>query len=142
MRVYQTKSGALTGTDFHEVWRKASFVYKMIKKKSKRQPYLRSAYFRKDKIFLGLFWDHLFEKTWPDRLRRLRYFSAAVELIENSSIEPSLKEDPQHSEDTLYRFSGLTKEKELFHVQVKFDRSTLKKYLISIFPGKKEKALR
>lgn len=135
MRVYQTKADALSGTDFHEVWKKASFIYKKIKKKSKRQPYLRSVYFKKQKVFLGLFWDHLFEKSWPDRLRRLRYFAATVELIERSHFEPSSKEDPNSRGVLLHRFIGITKGKEIFTIQIKEHKSSGKKYLISIFPN-------
>jgi len=134
MGIYQTKADILSGTDFHEVWRKASFIYKKIKKKSKRQPYLRSAYFNKQKVFLGLFWDHLFEKSWPDRLRRLRYFAATVELIEHNRFEPSSKEDPNNRSVVFHRFIGQTKEKELFAIQIKEHKSSGKKYLISIFP--------
>lgn len=135
MRVYQCKADLLTGTDFHEVWRKATFIYKKIKKKSKRQPYLRSIYFNKQKVFLGLFWDHLFEKSWPDRLRRLRYFAAALELIENTRFDPSSLEDANNRSVVLHRFMGKTKTKESFSVQVKEHKSSGKKYLISIFPN-------
>lgn len=134
MRVYQTKADALSGTDFHEVWKKASFIYKKIKKKSKRQPYLRSVYFKKQKVFLGLFWDHLFEKSWPDRLRRLRYFAATVELIEQSRCEPLTVKDPNTRGVLFHRFTGATRTKEIFVVQIKEHKSSGKKYLISIFP--------
>ncbi|KKT71974.1 MAG: hypothetical protein UW66_C0017G0012, partial [Candidatus Moranbacteria bacterium GW2011_GWF1_44_4] len=68
MRVYQTKAKKLSGTDFQEVNRKAHEIYTQIKKKSKRRPYVRSAYFRKEKIFLELFWKHLYGKeNWRDR---------------------------------------------------------------------------
>lgn len=134
MDVYKTKSGKLTGTSFHEVWRKVILIFKQIKKKSKRQPYLRSAYFRKQKIFLGFFWAHLFEKAIGDRLRRLKYFAAAVELIECSKSSPTTKEDSNKPGILLHRFTGITKEKETFYVQIKEDKSSDKKYLISIFP--------
>lgn len=135
MHVYQAKAGKLTGTDFVEVRRKAFFIFKQIKRKSKRHPYIRSAYFKKDKIFLSLFWAHLFDKPLSERLRRLKYFAAAIELIEQSHYKPELKKDP-NTKEWYYRFSGFSKEKDLFYVQIKFQESSGNKYLISIFPAK------
>lgn len=62
MKAYQTKTAKLSGTDFHEVHKKAFAIYQKIAKKTKRRPYIRSAYFKKEKIFLTLFWPHLHEK--------------------------------------------------------------------------------
>lgn len=134
MRIYQAKVEKLKGTDFVEVRRKAFFIFKQIKKKSKRQPYIRSAYFSKEKVFLNIFWAHLFEKPSGERLRRLRYFAAAIELIEHSRFTPTTKADSNNPSFLLHRFTGLTKENEMFCVQIKEDISSQKKYLISIFP--------
>jgi hypothetical protein len=120
MQVYQTKTDPLKGTDFHEVNKQAFSLYQKIKKKSKRKPYIRSSYFKKDKIFSACFWQHLFEKTnWRDRIRRLKYFPAAIDLIQNSKFEPKSKENPNKPGEILHRFSGITKSNHLFHVQVK-----------------------
>jgi hypothetical protein len=135
MQIYQTKAGRLKGTDFTEVRKRAFFVFKQIKKKSKRHPYIRSAYFNKEKIFLNLFWQHLFEKPLGERLRRLKYFAAAVELLEGSRSEPELKMDPSTKEQ-FYRFSGRSKEGDLFYVQIKCKYPSNNKHLISIFPAK------
>ncbi len=135
MHVYQAKSAKLTGTDFVEVRKKAFFIFKQIKSKSKRHPYIRSAYFNKDKIFLNLFWAHLFEKPLGERLRRLKYFAAAIELMEQSRIKPEQNKDP-NSNELFYRFSGFSKEGDLFYVQVKCKGSSGNKHLISIFPAK------
>lgn len=62
MEIYQTTTRRLAGTDFREVHGKVRDFYKQIKRKSKRRPYVRSVYFKKDKIFLELFWWHLYEK--------------------------------------------------------------------------------
>lgn len=136
MRIYQAKSGKLTGTDFHEVYKKAFYQYEQIRKTTKRRAYLRSAYFKKEKIFLALFWQHLWDKNkWQDRMRRLQYYSAALELIQNSRCEPSSKENPNKHCEILHRFAGSTKEKELFFVQIKEDKQTGQKYFISVFPA-------
>lgn len=135
MRVYQTKTKKLTGTDFHEVHKKAFSIYRQIASKTKRRPYIRSAYFKKDKVFLALFWQHLWDKhKWQDRMRRLRYFAAALELIQHSRCEPTSKENPNKRGELFHRFAGTTAEKELFLVQIKEDKQTDQKYLISIFP--------
>ena len=110
MKIYKTKTDKLTGTDFHEVNQKASVLYQKIKRKSKRRPYVRSTYFNKDKVFLGLFWQHLFDKpNWRDRVRRLKYFPCAIELIKNTKFEPISKENPNKQAEILHRFAGATK---------------------------------
>ncbi len=134
MRAYKTKSETLSGTDFHEVRKKAFDIYMGIKKRSKRTPYIRSAYFNKDKIFLTLFWHHLFEKKWQDRMRRLRFYAAAMEVIRYSRFTPRSKENPNKPNEILHRFAGVTKDNELFYVQIKEDKRSRRKYLISIFP--------
>lgn len=136
MQVYKTKTDKLKGTDFHEVYKKAFGLYQQIRRKTKRRPYVRSAYFKKDKVFLGLFWHHLWDKhKWQDRMRRLKFFSAALELIQNSHCEPCSRENPNKHEEMLHRFAGSTRENELFFVQIKEDKKTGQKYLISIFPA-------
>ncbi|MDP3244731.1 MAG: hypothetical protein Q8M83_03695 [bacterium] len=135
MQVYKTKVKKFSGSDFHEVHKKAFSFYVEIKKKSKRRAYLRSAYFSKDKIFLDLFWYHLFEKqNWRDRVRRMKYFGCAVELIKNSRFEPKSKENPNKLNEILHRFYGITADNELFCVQVKEDKKRGQKFLISVFP--------
>lgn len=62
MQIYKTKTRKLTGTEFKEVHKKAFGFYQEIKRKSKRRPYVRSTYFKKEKIFLGIFWQHLYGK--------------------------------------------------------------------------------
>ena len=134
MRVYQAKAVTISGTDFHEVWRIASYFYQRIKKKSRRLPYVRSVYFKKDKIFLNIFWSHLFEKSWPDRMRRLKFLPVAIELLEKSPFDPLTKENPNEFGVLLHRFFGTTKNGISFCVQIKAEKSSNKKYLISIFP--------
>ena len=135
MKVYKTKSVRLAGSDFREVNKNAIRIYKILKAKTKRRAYIRSAYFQKDKIFLDIFWHHLFEKqNWRDRVRRLRYFGCAIELIERSHFEPSTKENQNNQSEILHRFAGITKENELFYVHIKEDKRSGQKFLISVFP--------
>lgn len=135
MKVYQSRIPRLSGSDFREVNAKARLLYQKIKSKSKRRPYIRSAYFKKEKIFLELFWIHLFEKSnWRDRVRRLKYFSCALDLLQNSRFHPNSKENPNKKSELLHRFAGLSKEGDLFYVQIKEDKKTKQKWFMSVFP--------
>lgn len=135
MKIYRTKATKLKGTDFKEVHNRALAIYNPIKKKTKRRPYIRSAYFRKEKIFLGLFWQHLFDKkNWKDRVRRLKYLPAAIELIRHSRFEPKSKENPNNNSEILHRFAAITSENDLFYVQIKEDKRTGQKWLMSVYP--------
>lgn len=135
MQYYQTKAGKIAGTNFKEVHEKAFDVYLEIRKKTKRRPYIRSTYFRKEKIFLNLYWEHLLSQdNWRDRLRRIKYFIAAIELMKNTTLEPTSKENPNKSGETFHRFSGKARDGEVFFVQIKEYKKKNQKYLISIFP--------
>jgi len=134
VEIYRTKTAKLAGTDYHEVIRKARRVYKDIASKSKRKPYIRSAYFKKEKVFLDYFWQHLQEKNWRDRRRRLHFYTCALDLIRNSHIAPVTVRNPNRPSEKLYRFSGITKNKEVFVVQVKEDVNRNEKYFISVYP--------
>jgi len=81
---YQTKSKKISGTSYGEVFHNALKVFDKIKKKTKRRPYVRSAYFKKEKIFFDYFREHLFQKSAKDRMNRLKFFGAAVELVKHS----------------------------------------------------------
>jgi len=133
-KAYRTKSKKLPGSNYGEVHRKAFSLYTQIKKKSKRRVYLRSAYFNKDKVFLSLFWHHLNDKHHKERLRRLRYFHCAIELIRDSRFDPTSIENVDQKAEILHRFTGVTSEDELFYVQIKENKRNGQKYLISVFP--------
>lgn len=135
IKAYSTKSKKLPGTNYSEVYKKAFGFYKQIKKQTKRRPYIRSVYFKKDKIFLGIFWQHLqYKLNFKDKIRRLKYFNCAIELMRNTKFDPTSKEDPNSKSDVLHRFMGITAEKEIFFVQIKEDKKTSQKYFISVFP--------
>lgn len=136
MTPYQTKSKKISGTNYSEVIRNAFKVFDEIKKKTKRRPYIRSAYFKKEKVFLDYFREHLFQKLPKERMRRLKYFKAACELIKDSKLGPTEKTESFEKKEVLYRFAGLTAEKDLFYVQIKEDKKT-KKYFMSCFPSEK-----
>ena len=135
MQAYKVKAIKIAGTSFREVYPKAHHAYNQVKKKTKRRPYVRSAYFKREKVFLDLFWHHLFEKlNWRDRVRRLQYYACALELIQYSRLEPKTKENPNKTTELYHRFVGLAGNQEFFYVQIKEDKGSGKKYLLSIFP--------
>ncbi len=136
MNIYKTKARKLSGTDFKEIHQKAVHIYEVIRKRSKRRTYIRSIYFGKNKIFLGIFWQHVYEKkNYGDQMRRMKYFPCAIELIQNSHCNPTTKENPNKKSELLHRFYGSTPENEHFIVQIKEDKRSGEKFLISIFPA-------
>lgn len=134
MKYYKTNKNKIAGTSFSEINKRAKQIFGPIKTRTKRQPYIRSKYFHRDKVFFNLFWLHIYEKRESDRTRRLRFFDCALDLIRNTVLNPSTKENPNKRNELLHRFTGITCENEIFHVQIKEDKRTNKKYLISIFP--------
>ncbi|TAN33166.1 hypothetical protein EPN28_02890 [Patescibacteria group bacterium] len=135
MEVYKVKSSKLSGTNFSEVYKHAFAQYQKIKRKTKRRPYIRSAYFNKEKIFLELFWQHLHTKlNHRDKIRRVKYYPCAIELIQNCRFDPISKDNPNDKSEILHRFVGVTKDREKFLVQIKQNKKNNQKWLISVFP--------
>jgi hypothetical protein len=136
MKIYQSKFSKLSGTSYCEVEKKARELYKIEDKKTKRNTYVRSRYFNKEKIFLSLFWEHLNQKPRKQRKDRLRYYQCGLDLLRNSTFEPISKPNPNGSSEELHRFAGVTKDGDLFFVQIKEDLKTKKKYFMSVFSPK------
>ncbi len=133
--IYTTKAKKLPGSRWADVYKKAHEQFLDIKEKSKRRPYIKSKYFNKDKIFLGLFWHHLHEKrNLRDKTQRLKLFPCAIELIRNSCITPESKENTDRKSEILHRFTGKTNDGDIFFVQIKEDKRSGQKYFISVFP--------
>jgi len=133
---YKTKASTLPGTSYKNVRRKALAVFAIVKRRTKRKPYLRSPYFNKQKIFFDHFWVHLSQKQIPERIRRLKYFEAAIELIQKSRNHPQSSENPAKQSEMLHRFTGVTQDKKLFYVQIKEHKRTGRKQLMSVFPAR------
>ena len=133
---FQTKFFPLPGTSYKEVYKTAVEIYSGIEKRTKRKPYLRSAYFHKQKIFFDYFWTHLLQKPFSERVRRLKFFSAAVELIRESRNHPLTVQNPSKETEILHRFAGNSKDKKLFYVQIKENKRTGRKQLMSVFPAR------
>ena len=134
MEIYQSQSKEIPGDSFKDVEKIAKTQFKLIKKKAKTIPFVRSVYFKKNKVFLNIFWSHLYEKREVERRRRLRYFECAIDLIKNSRNMPLIFADGSNNNETLYRFSGRSKSGNIFYVQIKENNKSHRKDLISIFP--------
>ena len=133
---YQTKIKKLPGTNYAEVRKRAAASFDQIKKKTKRKPYIRSAYFKKKKIFFDYFWILLRQKRPKERFKSLKYFECSIDLIKNSRNKPFVEVNRNKKTEILYRFVGLTKGKELFYTQIKENRRSKRKYFMSCFPFK------
>jgi len=142
MKIYRVKTGKLTGTNYKEIYKGFFYHYNSLKRKTKRRPYIRSAYFDKGKVFIELFLNHLDKKeNFRDKVRRIRYFPCAIELIQKSRFDPVSKENPNKNSEILHRFVGQTKENDIFFVQIKEYKKSNRKWLISVFPLDKRKRL-
>lgn len=132
--LYKVKTGVIKGTSYSYVYKKARFCYNQIARRTKRRPYIKSAYFAKEKIFFDYFWPHLSQKPPRERFRRLKYFPAAIELLQKSRLRPESRDNPHVNKEILHRFSGATAEGNIFFVQIKEDKKTGAKYFMSCFP--------
>lgn len=132
--IYSTNKKKLSGTSYKEIDKLAKNIYSVIRKRTKRTPYLRSKYFRSEKVFLNIFWSHLYQKHEKDRTRRLKFFDCAVDLIKSSTYHPVSRENFKNKGELLHRFVGSTKNKEKFIVQIKENKRSKRKDLVSVYP--------
>jgi len=133
MKRYKTKSDFLAGSNYKEVRKKVSKLFKDIESKTKRRPYIRSVYFEKEKIFFDYFFEHLKQKNERDKIRRLKVFACAMELVVKTKLKPVSIVNPNKTNEVLHKFFGETKSGSLFYVHIKEDKEK-KKYVMSCFP--------
>ncbi len=139
MNVYRSKYGLLPGTSFTEVMAAARREYHAIQKRTpRRNPYARSGYFVRQKIFLNTFWDHLHQKHPADQARRLKYYSCAIDLIRNSRETPDTIFTRENLDILLHRFYGVSRDGLPFTVQIKENKRTNRKDFMSVFPSKND----
>lgn len=133
---YKTKTEIVIGSNYIEVKKADMEEFKVIKQHTKRKPYIRSAYFKKQKIFFDYFWVHMAQKPPSQRYIRLKYFKAALEVVKNSTYHPKTAQNPNKTDELLHRFGDITKEGHKFYVQIKENMRTGAKQFMSIFPAK------
>jgi hypothetical protein len=132
MNYYESKYNVLPGTSYEEVLKLARGQFHAIQKRNpRRQAYIRSQYFNKDKIFMTIFWDHLSQKRRVDKLRRLKYYACAIDLLRHSTLDPEIVIEKGQ---ILYRFAGIAKDDSKFFIQVKVDKRTGRKDFMSVYP--------
>jgi hypothetical protein len=83
MNAYRSKYSPIAGSSHAEVIQAARYEYHKIQKLSpRRQAYVKSRYFNKDKVFINQFWEHLKQKHPGDQLRRRSFSYALLTLLE------------------------------------------------------------
>jgi hypothetical protein len=133
MNAYKSKYGLLVGTDYSEVMSVARKEFNTIRKTTKRNPYVRSKYFKNDKVFLTIFWDHLAQKHRKNAFKRLKFYKAGLDLIRNTTYSPDVLVDSKRQGIVLYRFYGKTKDNAEFCVQIKQDARSGRKDFMSVY---------
>lgn len=124
----------LAGTSYKEVLSAARMQYHLIEKRNPRRlPYVRSAYFMSDKVFLNIFWDHLKQKHPSDQVRRLRLYRCAIDALQYATTEVEAYAPSTDTSVILYRLHAVTKEGVQFCVQVKFNKDSGRKDMMSAF---------
>jgi hypothetical protein len=139
MKNFKSKASLLAGTSYDEVVAIARREHKKIEKLTKRQAYVRSVYFNKDKIFISIFWTHIMQKNPKDRTRRLKLYNAAIDLLRNSRCEPETLFKKNDLSTLTHRFYGVTKDGVEYCVQVKQDKRSGRKDFMSVFDRKTPK---
>jgi hypothetical protein len=136
-QLYDSSLRRLPGSAADELIKLARKEFHVIQKRTpRRQAHIRSRYFTKDKVFINQFWDHLEQKNRQDKVRRLRLYVCAIDLIRNTTIAPVTMQNPNNSDEALHRFAGKTADGEIFYVQVKENKKNNRKDFMSVFPAK------
>lgn len=134
---FPSKYPLMPGSSYSEVVAHARKEFNAIRRLSKRQPYVKSKYFKGDKIFMTVFWDHIMQKHPKERTRRLKFYKAAVDLLRNTTCSPEATFESTTNQDViLFRFYGRTKDGSDFCVQVKHDLRSGRKDFMSVFQRK------
>lgn len=88
----------------------------------------------KRKYFSIYFGSICIKKNWRDRVRRLKFYPAALELIRHTRIDPQVRMNPNKPKELLYRFHGITANGKKFSVHIKEGLARHQKILISVYP--------
>ena len=127
----------MPGSSYKEVVEIARREHKKIENLTKRMPYVRSTYFSKDKIFISpSFWNHIMQKNFKERTKRLKLYNAAIDLMRNSRCDPETIFNKNEPSVLFHRFYGITKDGISFCVQVKQNKRTNRKDFMSVYDRK------
>lgn len=129
-----------TATSHKEVYSSARNEYHRIERRnSRRMPYVRSAYFKKEKVFINIFWEHVKQKNYGEQAERLKYYNPAIDLIVNAGQRDLVASHQIEVNVLLYRFEGKTQDGYIYFVQLKQNLRTGRKDFMSVFPAKQSR---
>jgi hypothetical protein len=86
---YKSRYASLSGSHSRELYQKAHAAQRALMKSSRRKAYVRSKFFKLQKVFLDTFWIHLSQKNSGERRRRIAFFVCALDLIKNTTNQPT-----------------------------------------------------
>lgn len=132
MKVYRSKYIKITGTSYEEIIRNARKQHQVIKKRTKRQPYIRSKYFNRDKIFVNLFWEHLMQKHRGEQQQRARFYLCAIDLLRNNTHDPRTIFTYGNLNIMLHRFIGISKDKEFLRTSKTKQKNWSQRFYICV----------
>lgn len=136
--IYQSHRSPYSGSAYEALVAQARYDYHVIQKLTpRREAYVRAKYFKKEKVFIDPFWQHLQQKPSRDRRRRLKLFACAIDLIRNSVESPTSIKRRKFKPEILYRFTGQTLNGTRYYVQVKENAKSGRKEFVSVFPKQK-----
>ena|SRR5579875_1662321 len=137
MKVYISKYSQIPSSSHAAVFRIARDEYRKIQKRTpRRQAHVKSQYFRKDKVFINQFWEHLVQKRIGDQVRRTRLLVCAIDLIRHTTIAPDTIYKDDNKDIELHRFYGRSKDGLEFCVQIRENKRSKRKDFMSVFPIK------
>ena len=138
MSLYKSKYSSLPGSSLSEVMTLARREYHTIQKRTPRRvPYVRSRYFTKDKIFINTFWEHTNKKSPQERVRRLRLYACAIDLLRNTTTAPDTIHTNTDKNTSSHLFYGITKDGLAFCVRVNENKRNGRKDFTSVYPIRK-----
>jgi hypothetical protein len=132
MCYFKIKTRPIPGTNLKEVTKKMMLAFHDIEKRTKRRPSIKCKVLGNDKIFIGEYIAHQGQKMRIDKLRRLKFFPCAIDLIKNTTEKPT--EKVLRSGEVLYRLYGIAGNGQKFIVQISQNPKTGNKRLMSSFP--------
>lgn len=140
MKVYKSRYGQIPSSSHAPVMKAARLEYHKIQKRTpRRQAYVKSQYFKKDKIFINQYWEYLKQKRIGDQVRRTRLYVCAIDLIRHTTCAPDTIYNYENMNVEMHRFYGQTKDGLDFCVQIRGNKRTGRKDFMSVFPVSKPK---
>jgi hypothetical protein len=80
------------------------------------------------------------QKRINERTKRLKLYSAALDLIQNTRLRPTSKPNPNDKGETLHRFYGRSGDGVDFYVHIKEDnKSGNKRFMSIVLPKQKRR---